>query len=410
MKIEKPGLLKDKTPAGNIRWRVRIEGDKKKRITIPVGPEHPDFEEHYAAARQGRQLKRGRVDKPTRGSLDELCERFIHWIEGQVDAANPSQLTLNSRRMGLTQACDCLSPRGQRMGTLRAGMPKDAFAHIRDSFGARTGAAETCLKALRAAYTWGEDHGYPAESSVFSIRSKHRSKGGATPWTDTDEEKFLRSHGPGTMARRWFLLARNTAGRIGDTHLLGSRNEVFKNDRQYLAWQPGKRGSKPVQLPMARDLMVELAGHPLSAPAYLLTEYGRPFASSGSLDNRIRKWVVAAGLVGSNGKANRSQHGIRKRRAEQITEASGSVFEVMAHLAISEPRTAAIYTAKVERARLAEAAADRAERAVVGQCVPRPDHRGTPGPQKFNEQRGKEARWQPVGESNPSFQVENLAS
>jgi hypothetical protein len=29
---------------------------------------------------------------------------------------------------------------------------------------------------------------------------------------------------------------------------------------------------------------------------YLVTEHGRPFASSGSLDNRVRKWIIAAGL------------------------------------------------------------------------------------------------------------------
>ena len=33
-----------------------------------------------------------------------------------------------------------------------------------------------------------------------------------------------------------------------------------------------------------------------SRTTYLVTEYGQPFASSGSLDNRVRKWTIAADL------------------------------------------------------------------------------------------------------------------
>ena len=102
------------------------------------------------------------------------------------------------------------------MGELHADLPLAAFAHIQDSFGSRTGAAQTCLKALRAAYTWGKEQGYKGGEAVFDVRNTHRQKGGATPWTADDEQKFLDAHGPGTMARCWFLLAKNIAGRIGE--------------------------------------------------------------------------------------------------------------------------------------------------------------------------------------------------
>lgn len=75
----------------------------------------------------------------------------------------------------------------------------------------------------------------------------------------------------------------------------------------------------------------------------------------------MRKWIVEAGLIGADGKANRSQHGIRKRRAEEIAEAGVTVYEVMAHLSHSDPKTSAIYTQRVERAWLAERAVRRME-------------------------------------------------
>jgi len=136
-----------------VRWRVRVEGEKTRKISMPIGPDHEHFQIHYDAARQGRKLQLKKALKPSRGTLDEMCKQFLAWVETQVDAGNLSQLTLNSRRTGLKQACDCLSPKGVRIGSLKANLPREAFVCIRDSFGALTGAADTCLKALRALFT-----------------------------------------------------------------------------------------------------------------------------------------------------------------------------------------------------------------------------------------------------------------
>ena len=322
------------------------------------------------------------VDPVQKGTLDELCERYLAWLGDQVAAGSYSQLTLSRRRTGLDHARNCLAPKGsKRMGELQADLPLEAVAHIRDAFGSRTGAAQTCLKALRAAYTWSKEKGYKGGEAIFDVKNTHRQKGGATPWTPEDEQKFLEVHAAGTMARRWFLLAKNTAGRIGDMHRIGPANEVARSGGDdtvmFIRWQPKKKGSVEVQVPMSWELSLELASLAADAPSYLLTDYGTPFALSGSLDNRVRKWIVEAGLVGDDGKANRSQHGIRKRRAEEIAEAGGTVYEVMAHLSHSDPKTSAIYTQRVERARLAERAVRRMEQASKTQGVPQLRNRGT---------------------------------
>jgi integrase len=367
-----PGLLKDKTAAGTTRWRVRVEGQPNRKVRIPCGPGEPGFHEHYYAARAGDKLETVKPEKAKRGTLDAMCDEFLKWMEGQVEAGNLSQLTLNSRRTGLNQACETKDPDGDRIGSLDADLPREAFVHIRDAFGGRTGAAATCLKALRAAYKWGKDRGYPANSPVFGVESGHRPKGGATSWSSDDVKKFLEAHGSGTMARLWFCLAYATHGRIGDAPFLGPGNEAMHDGIRYIEWQPRKRGSAFVSLPLDDMLAEELAYHE-PRETYLATEYGKPFASSGSLDNRVRKWIVAAGLVGKDGKANRSQHGIRKGVAEIMAENGATEYELMSAFGWTEAKTAGIYTKKFQRRGAAAAASKRLAGAQVG---PRSENRG----------------------------------
>ncbi|WP_127903396.1 hypothetical protein [Solirhodobacter olei] len=407
------GLCQEKTPGGKLRWRVRVEGNKAKRITIPVGPEHVDFTEYYEAARRGEKLKLEKKStvKQSRGTLDELRQFYCAAMNKMVTKGNMSELTRSGRERGLRQACDVKKGR-HRMGELKADLPKDAFEHIIDSFGSKTGAAETCLKALKAAYKWGAIKGFRGFETVSAIRSPHKGRGGATPWAEADERKFLDRHGSGTMARRWFWLAKNMAGRIGDTHLIGPDNVQLEHGRALLAWQPGKKGSKPVAVPVMQELADELALGFVHPEAFLVTEYGIPFASSGGLDNKIRQWVIDAGLCveirDQNGKnrkkATRSQHGLRKRVAKEIAHAGGTVYEIMARLSHSDVKSSLPYTAEVDREALAKSGFDRVLSASFSDGgVPRTKNRGTPvgvGPSKTTISW---KTWQPVGESNPSF-------
>lgn len=357
MKHHFPGLKKDYTAAGTLRWRVRQEGSVNKLTKIPMGPGEPGFHEHYAAARRGETLATVKPVKPKRGTLDELCDRFIAHMEVQVAAGNLSRLTLGGRKTGLRHACDVRDPDGDRMGSLDADLPRPAFLHIWDSFGTKTGAAETCLKALRAAYKWGQDRGFPANSAVFSVKSSHREKGGAVPWAPEDVAQFLTTHGPGTKARLWFCLAYTTHSRISDIRILGPEHEVLRDGHLRIEWQPKKKGSAFVSLPMEDMLMIELQNHTVG-DTYIMTKKGKPFASTGSLDNQIRKWIVQAGLA-KNGKATRSQHGIRKGVAALMAESGATEYEIMSAFGWTEPKTAAIYTKKFRRRTAANSAKAR---------------------------------------------------
>ena len=208
------------------------------------------------------------------------------------------------------------------------------------------------VKALRAAYTWGEERGYPRNSPILTMRTKHKPGGGAVSWKDQDVEKFLRRHGPGSMARLWFALADCTASRIGDMPAMGRACLTEADGEPALHWQPAKAGSQPVTVLMTEMLQTELANHDPDRETFLMTEHVTPFASSGSLDNRIREWIIQAGIVDARGKANRSQHGIRKGVAELLAKHGATEYEIMTTLGHSDPRTTRQYTKNTERTKM----------------------------------------------------------
>lgn len=177
MKFEYAGLLKDPLPSENVRWRVRVKGQPDSKISIPVGPGEPGFDAHYRAARRGEKPETKKALVPVKGTLDELCDNYLAYLTEQVVGGNMSKATLDSRRRGLKQACDVLDVDEDRFGSLHADLPHEAFMAIWDSFGARTGAAQTCFEALKAAYTWGGDRGYPKNAPIRTMKGKHKGRG-----------------------------------------------------------------------------------------------------------------------------------------------------------------------------------------------------------------------------------------
>lgn len=294
MKYEYKGLLSERMKSGNTRWRVRVEGQRNRKIPIPMGPGEPGFDAHYRAARRGEVIEQVRPTKPTKGTFDELCENYLAWLKVQAEGGNYSMSTFESRCRGLDYARELRDIDQDRFDSLSVNLPGDAFTFIWDSFGVKTGAAETCFKALRAAYSWGADRGYPRHSDILTMKTKHKSKGGAVAWNDKDVEKFLSRHGPGTMARLWFVLADCTAGRIGDMPDMGPPHVTEVDGKPAITWQPKKKGSSEVTVLMTEMLLTELENHDVDRGTFLTTVYGKPFASSGSLDNRVRAWIVQA--------------------------------------------------------------------------------------------------------------------
>lgn len=347
MRVNFPGLLIERHRNGTPRYRVRVEGDKTRRIHIPVTPDDPSFANYYYAARAGEVWQEPNEVLIER-SLDWLCSRYLDFVEKMVEAGQMSASTLKQRRSVLSRMCDHLDGDGDRYGSLDMDAPAAAFVAVRDAWAARPGAADNLIKSVRAVYKWAMERDEIGHNPAAGIGVINTSpKGGAVPWTSNDLKQFKERHPPGSIAHLWLTLQAFTACRIGDAIWLGRQQEVIREGQPWLEWQPRKKGSAFVSIPMLPQLYTATRTARIVGPAYLLNEKGKPFASVEALRVRVRRWCDAAGLPG------KSSHGIRKAVAEMMAESGCSQHQIMAVMSHTQAKTSEIYTKGVERRVLA---------------------------------------------------------
>lgn len=347
MRVNFPGLLVEALPSGAKRYRVRVEGKPKRRIRIPVDPEHPDFANHYWAARAGQVFEPKAPTKATPRSVDWLVARYLKWLADKTEAGLGASTTLRQRRSLLTRFCEIRDPDGDRYGDCDLDLPTVAFVAARDAWIKTPAEADSLIKACRAMYRWASEHGDIGHNPAVGVAHVHKPRGGAKAWTAADLRKFRKKHPPGTTAYLWLTLSMFTACRIGDAIWLGRGCEVMIRGQRWLRWQPRKKGSAPVDMPMLPPLFNATRAAVVQGDTYLLTEFGRPFKSAQSLGNNVRMWCADAGLSG------RSAHGVRKAMAELLAEAGCSQHQIMAIMAHTQAKTSEIYTKGAQRRILA---------------------------------------------------------
>jgi len=345
LKIDLPGLLKEKLPSGNHRYRVRVERRKAQRVRLRVEPGHPDFMEHYEAARRGiempmpEQLEASRDPKTLRGSINWLVAEYLGWFEAQVAAGQYSAATLKQRRSQFRHL--------EAVGEYALEIPQGELLQLRDSMSGTPGAADNFIKSIRAMYAWAVERQICEANPATGIGKLLKKHTGAKPWTIVDLQRYRKTHAPGTMAHLALTLFMFTACRISDVVHLGRDNEFDRAGVRGLGWQPRKKGSAFVEIPMLPPLYRATRSSNIAGASYLLTEKGVPFASPEAFRNRFRKWCDAAGLQ------ELSSHGIRKAAGNLLAQNGCSQHEIMAIHGHTEAKTSEIYTRGVERWKLA---------------------------------------------------------
>ena len=84
MRVNLPGYCSETLPSGTVRYAVRKEGDTRKKTTIPVGPDDPDFLPHYGAARRHEKYFSDLRPTSIPKSLAWLMDEFEASMETRV--------------------------------------------------------------------------------------------------------------------------------------------------------------------------------------------------------------------------------------------------------------------------------------------------------------------------------------
>jgi integrase len=299
---------------GNERIYYRVPGKPKIRLRGPLFSD--DFWTDYQAARAARPVSRKAKAKPDdkgapRGSFRELCVKYF----SSRDFKRLAPRTRYVRRMRLEGIYDEHGTKPARLLEAR---------HVRalaDKKADRLHAANLIIKDLRAVYDFGMKNEIVPANPAKLVEYQRPLKGsdGFHAWTPEEIERYEAAHPIGTMARLAFDLMIYTGQRRGDVVKLGPQH--VRDGR--LNFKQEKTG-RDLSIPIHPALAASIEATPTGNLVFLQSELGRPFSSSNSFGNRMRKWCDAAGLDEC------SAHGLRKATVIRLAEAGCSTLEIMA--------------------------------------------------------------------------------
>ena len=355
MKIDYPGLLVEPLPSGRTRYRVRPEGDRKKRIRIFCGPDHDDFMRQYLAARRGEQPKKLETasDHAKPRSIAWLATSYFEYLEARVKAGTSSAKTLKKKRNLLNR----LLVRPDRKMLI----PQEKLIEMQDEMGATPAQADAFVEAVGVMYDWAIKRRYLQTNPARGIARIYAKGSGATPWKAADVRAYFKRHKPGSKAHVAMSVLLWTGCRIEDLTVLGRAYECEIDGIEALRWTPLKRGSSEVAIPLLEPLKAATRAPKVQGNTYVLGRGGRPYASGDSMSSMFKRWCRDAGM------AHLSAHGVRKGLAELLAELGCSQYAIMAILGHSEAKTSEVYTRRVERWRLARSAIAMVEAAEAWQ-------------------------------------------
>lgn len=348
MQIDYPGLLWELLPSGNKRYRVRVEGDKGKKILIHCGPGHEDFQRQYLAARRGEKPEPLKVasDYAKPKSIGWLVNTYFEYLEARVKAKTTSHKTLKKKRNLLTR----LLTQPDKVMLI----PQEKLLEMQDGMGATPAQADAFIEAVGVMYDWAIERKYLQNNPARGIKSIYVKGDGAKPWKGADVKKFLEKHKLGSKAHVAMSVLLWTGCRIEDLTMLGRSHECLIEGVEALRWTPFKKGSSEVTIPLLPPLKTATRAPTVQGGTYVLGRGGKPYSSGDSMSAMFKTWCKDAGLD------DLSAHGVRKGLAELLAEQGCSQYDIMAILGHSEAKTSEVYTRRVERWKLAKAALERA--------------------------------------------------
>jgi integrase len=218
--------------------------------------------------------------------------------------------------------------------------------HIVELMEARKpGAANWLLKVLRAMMRHAVAIRIRADDPTRDIRNRPIKSDGYHSWTEAEIAQYEAYHPIGSNARLALALLLYTGQRRSDVVVMGRQH--IQDGTLYVRQ---KKTGIELWIPILPELGEIIDKTPASHLTFLITQYGRPYAS-GSFGHWFRWQCDAAGLP-----ANCSAHGLRKAAARRLADAGCSAHEIAAITGHATLKEVERYTKGANRKRLAVSA------------------------------------------------------
>lgn len=323
-----PYLQRHVTRHGAVFWYVRIGRGDRVRIRGKYGS--PEFMAAYHSAVAGTPTPPAGAQKASKGSLSWLADRYR-------ETSAWASLSAATRRQRENILKHILAASGDLPAADVA--RKHIVAGV-DRRRERPAAARHFLETLRGLFQWALDAELVTVDPTQGIKAPRKTREGYHSWSEEEIAAF-EAHWPlGTRERLAFDLLLYTGLRRGDVVTLGKQHV-----RNGVAMLRTEKTGEPVAIPILPQLAASIAAGPCGDLAFIAGDRGKPMAKE-SFGNWFRGACRAAGVPGS-------AHGLRKAGATRAANAGATEHELMALYGWSEPRTAAIYTRKANRQKLA---------------------------------------------------------
>ena len=335
MKIKLRYLCSDVDRHGNVRFYVRVPGQKKVRLGAA-----PKTEEFYDAYRRaiGQQetTVRGKVKA---GSFRELVVKYLAGTKFKRLDPDSTQGWQRSTLEDICQAyghCLVENMRGKHVRAIRnekidAGFPA---------------AGNQRLKAMRAMFKWGVEEEECENNPTLGVQKHSYHTDGHHQCTDEEMAQYRAFYPLGTKQRVAIDLVSYTSCRREDVVRFGPQHR--RNGR--LAYRQAKnehRNPIDLDIPVHPKLAMSLDAFSSEHLTLLAPEWGKPFSFKG-FGNRFKEWCRAAGLPDYC-----TLHGVRKHTASTLAEEGATphqIGSVTGHTSLKEIER---YTAKARRKLLA---------------------------------------------------------
>ena len=332
-------LVKDTDRHGNDRIYVRQRGCRKVRVRALGTVE--EFMAAYRVALSGSRmmgLPQSKAAAP--GSLRWLVQAYY----GAPEFLGLHESTRAKRRAILDGICR--EHGAKPFARMKA---RHVRLLIRDPKAATPEAANGRVKALRQVFAWATDPTveYAKTNPALKVPMlPPNNPDGFHTWTKDEVRQYQARHPIGTKARLALAIFLYSGVRISDAVRLGRQME---RDGNLCFTEEKNRAKKPKhrEVPILPALRAELDANPSGHLAYLVTEWGRPYASPKAFGNRFKSWCRQAGLP------HCTAHGLRKAGATFAADEGATEHQLMAIYGWNSPKQAALYTRAADRKRLA---------------------------------------------------------